>query len=124
MRRAAAAPTSTATRMLAALTMPTNIDDDARVATTHSYTGRMCAASRWIEGRRPDSLFTDPLGYKLAGAEGRKSPMGDWIMTPRTRFADDLVREHYEGSGGPAAQPEGHDQQDFSLDLYVRVQRE
>ena len=23
--------------------------------------------------------------------------MGDWIMTPRTRFADDLVKEHYEG---------------------------
>ena len=86
--------------MFAALSMPATIDDNSRVDTAHSFTGRMCAASRWIEGQRKDALFADPLGYKLAGAEGRASPMGDWIMTPRTRFANDLVKEHYEG---PAA---------------------
>ena len=86
--------------MFAALSMPATIDDNSRVDTAHSFTGRMCAASRWIEGQRKDALFADPLGYKLAGAEGRASPMGDWIMTPRTRFADDLVKEHYDG---PAA---------------------
>lgn len=65
------------------------------MATSHSFTGRMCAAARWLEGRRPDSLFEDPLGHRLAGVEGRRSPMGDWIMTPRTRFGDDLLRDKY-----------------------------
>ena len=55
----------------------------------------MCAASRWIETQRADSLYSDPLGHKLAGAEGRAAPMGDWIMTPRTRFGDDLLRSCY-----------------------------
>ena len=62
---------------------------ECRVSTPHSFTGRMCAASRWIESNRPDALYSDPLSYKLAGEEGRAAPMGDWIMTPRTRFGDE-----------------------------------
>jgi len=69
---------------------------ESRVQTPHSFTGRMCAASRWIETQRADSLFSEPQGYKLAGAEGRAQPMGDWIMTPRTRFGDDYLRELYK----------------------------
>lgn len=36
--------------------------------------------------------------WKCAGfglQEGMSAPMGAWIMTPRTRFAEDLLREHY-----------------------------
>ena len=43
---------------------------EQRVQTPHSYTGRMCAASRWVESKRPDSLFSEPQAKKLAGAEG------------------------------------------------------
>ena len=43
--------------MFAALSMPATIDDNSRVDTAHSFTGRMCAASRWIEGQRKDALF-------------------------------------------------------------------
>ena len=68
---------------------------EARVETPHSFTGRMCAASRWEESKRADSLFNEPQAYKLAGAEGRASPMGSWIMVPRTRFGDDFLWEHY-----------------------------
>mmetsp|Transcript_11655 Transcript_11655/g.25171 ORF Transcript_11655/g.25171 Transcript_11655/m.25171 type:complete len:237 (+) Transcript_11655:261-971(+) len=68
---------------------------EAVVSTAHAYTARMCAASRWEESQRPDFLFYDPLSYKLAGEEGRRSPMGSWIMVPRTRFGDDLLREMY-----------------------------
>jgi O-methyltransferase involved in polyketide biosynthesis len=59
------------------------------VQTPHSFTARMCAASRWIESQRTDSLFVEPQAYALAGAEGRAQPMGEWIMVPRTRFGDD-----------------------------------
>ena len=64
--------------------------------TPHVFTGRMCAASRWLESQRRDALFVDKLSYKLAGEEGRASPMGDWIMVPRTRFGDDYLRARYE----------------------------
>lgn len=40
---------------------------EAEVTSPHAFTGRMCAASRWIESQRKDSLFNDPLGQKLAG---------------------------------------------------------
>jgi len=69
---------------------------EMRVATPHSFTGRMCAASRWEESSRPDSLFVDHLARKLAGSEGMAAPMGSWIMVPRTRFGDDFLRAHYE----------------------------
>lgn len=59
----------------------------------------MCAAARWHESQRPDSLFHDALGYKLAGSEGRAAPMGDWIMTPRTRFGDDFLVDKYTSNG-------------------------
>lgn len=65
------------------------------VSTPHSYTGRMCAASRWVESQRADSLFVEPQAYALAGEEGRAQPMGEWIMVPRTRFGDDYLRAHY-----------------------------
>ena len=65
------------------------------VQTPHSFTARMCAASRWIESQRKDSLFVEPQAYALAGAEGRAQPMGEWIMVPRTRFGDDYLREQY-----------------------------
>jgi len=68
---------------------------DARVSTPHAFTARMCAASRWEESQRPDSLFVDPLAAKLAGREGMASPMGSWIMVPRTRYGDEFLRAHY-----------------------------
>ena len=52
--------------MFAALSMPATIDDNSRVDTAHSFTGRMCAASRWIEGQRKDALFADPLVVVVA----------------------------------------------------------
>jgi methyltransferase (TIGR00027 family) len=58
----------------------------------------MCAASRYEESQRPDSIFEDPLGHTLAGSEGLRQPMGAWILVPRTRYGDDfLVRKYYEG---------------------------
>jgi len=74
------------------------------VQTAHAFTGRMCAASRWEESQRPDSLFTDPVAYKLAGSSGLKSPMGAWVMVPRTRFGDDFLRRHYHKKVNPARQ--------------------
>ena len=68
---------------------------ETRVANSHAFTARMCAASRWEESSRPDCLFDDPLAKKLAGDEGLAQPMGSWIMTPRTRYADDYLRLHY-----------------------------
>lgn len=69
------------------------------VSTKHSFTGRMCAASRAEESERPRSLFTDPLGRFLAGSSGMSRPMGDWILVPRTRFGEDfLVRKYTESN--------------------------
>jgi len=65
------------------------------VKTPHAYTARMCAATRWAESQRRDSLFTDALAKRLAGTEGMRNPMGDWIMVPRTRYGDDLLRDAY-----------------------------
>jgi len=65
----------------------------------HAFTARMCAASRWIEAQRRDSLFADALASKLAGAEGMQYPMGDWILVPRTRFGDDHLRRQYQEQG-------------------------
>lgn len=74
---------------------------EACVETNHAFTARMCAATRWEESqRRADSLFYDPLSYRLAGAEGRAQPMGSWIMVPRTRFGDDLLEQHYYKASG------------------------
>jgi len=69
--------------------------DAVNVETAHSFTGRMCAASRWEETQRADSLFSDHLGAKLAGREGRAAPMGGWIMVPRTRYGDDFLVDYY-----------------------------
>eukprot|EP00854_Cymbomonas_tetramitiformis_P001393 gene1393-1996_t len=69
------------------------------VATGPAFTGRMCAASRWIESQRPDSLFSDPLGFNLAGIKGRQNAMGAWILVPRTRFGDDFLIEKYHSNG-------------------------
>jgi len=69
---------------------------EARVATRHSYTGRMCAASRYLESQRTDAMFQDPLAYKLAGAEGRKAPMGEWILVPRTVYGDNVLSWRYQ----------------------------
>eukprot|EP00439_Symbiodinium_sp_Y106_P066638 s1482_g10.t2 len=72
--------------------------------TSHAFTARMCAASRYLESQRPDSLFVDPLAPKLAGPQGMAQPMGAWIMVPRTRFGDDLVRHHYTKRSKPCRQ--------------------
>jgi len=69
------------------------------VATAHSYTGLMCAGSRYEESLRPDSLFTDPLAKDLAGRQGLRNPMGSWILVPRTRYGDDLLRTYYNQKG-------------------------
>ena len=68
---------------------------EMRVTSAHSFTGRMCAASRWEESQRTDSLFQDPQAHKLAGSEGLSQSMGSWIMVPRTRFGDDFLRKFY-----------------------------
>ncbi|CAD7932081.1 unnamed protein product [Amoebophrya sp. A25] len=73
--------------------------DVGEVATPHSFTGRMCAGSRWEEHVRKDRLFTDPLAFSLAGPSGRRQPMGAWILVPRTRFGDDLLYDRYENHG-------------------------
>ena len=78
-----------------ARTAANNAIQEARCTTPHAFTARMCAASRFIESERTDSLFTDPLAKKLAGQEGMDAPMGSWIMVPRTRYGDDFLREHY-----------------------------
>ena len=72
---------------------------EATVTTPHAFTGRMCAGERWKEAQRSDSLFHDHLAAKLAGSEGRAQPMGSWIMIPRTRYGDDLLRICYETRG-------------------------
>jgi methyltransferase (TIGR00027 family) len=35
------------------------------------------------------------MAYALAGEEGRRSPMGDWILVPRTRHGDDFLVKSY-----------------------------
>ena len=72
---------------------------EAQVTTNHAFTGRMCAASRYEETRRPDSLFVDELGALLAGKEGLDQPMGAWILVPRTRRGDDFLVERYKNFG-------------------------
>ena len=73
--------------------------DEQQVTTNHAFTGRMCAASRHEESMRPDGLFSDPLGKKLAGREGMGQPMGAWILVPRTRRGDDFLVERYKSHG-------------------------
>jgi len=51
-----------------------------------------------LESRRSDSLFEDPLAEKLAG-EASHDAMGAWILVPRTRFGDDLLRNAYATKG-------------------------
>ena len=72
---------------------------EAQVTTRHAFTGRMCAASRYLESQRRDSLFTDPLGETLAGSEGLAQPMGEWILVPRTRYGDDFLVHQYRTNG-------------------------
>ena len=72
---------------------------EAQVTTRHAFTGRMCAASRYLESQRRDSLFTDPLGGTLAGSEGLAQPMGEWILVPRTRYGDDFLVHQYRANG-------------------------
>ncbi|CAD7947982.1 unnamed protein product [Amoebophrya sp. A120] len=74
-------------------------DSDMEVETPHSFTGRMCAGSRWEESGRPDKLFEDPTAYALAGSSGRRQPMGAWILVPRTKFGDDLLIDRYHNHG-------------------------
>merc|ERR1719181_530903 len=78
----------------------------ARVKTPHSFTARMCAASRLIESQRRDSLFYEPehIARNLAGDEGMASPMGEWIMVPRTRFGDDFLLQHFTKAQHPCRQ--------------------
>lgn len=72
--------------------------------TSHAFTARMCAASRYLESQRHDALFVDPLAPKLAGPQGMAQPMGAWIMVPRTRVGDDLVKHHYTKRSKPCRQ--------------------
>jgi len=71
----------------------------AEVTTAIAFTGRMCAASRFEESQRRDALFVDPLAGKLAGSRGMQQPMGAWILVPRTRFGDDMLRTAYADNG-------------------------
>jgi len=91
------------------------------VSTKVSFTGRMCAASRYIESQRSDSLFTDPISRQLAGPSGMKQPMGEWILVPRTRFGDDFLAEKYNKRENPCRQlvllGAGMDARAFRLDL-------
>lgn len=63
--------------------------------TRHIHTGFMCAAQRAEESNARDSLFADPVATALSNGA---TPMGSWIMVPRTRFGDDfLVKKYKEG---------------------------
>lgn len=79
--------------------IPTYDSGEPQVTTNHAFTGRMCAASRYEESTRSDSLFTDPLGAKLAGREGLAQPMGSWILVPRTRYGDDFLVKRVQQYG-------------------------
>lgn len=59
----------------------------------------MCAASRYEESLRSDSLFVDPLSKELAGPEGLRNPMGAWVLVPRTAFGDELLWHFYSEKG-------------------------
>eukprot|EP00747_Dinoflagellata_sp_TGD_P205620 gnl/TRDRNA2_/TRDRNA2_79350_c0_seq2.p1 gnl/TRDRNA2_/TRDRNA2_79350_c0~~gnl/TRDRNA2_/TRDRNA2_79350_c0_seq2.p1 ORF type:complete len:339 (-),score=52.69 gnl/TRDRNA2_/TRDRNA2_79350_c0_seq2:547-1563(-) len=83
---------------------PNTCMSKARVQTSHSYTGRMCATSRYLESQRGDSLFVDPLAERLAGDQAINDPMGSWILVPRTRYGDDLVLRAYNQSLSPCRQ--------------------
>jgi len=77
---------------------------DLEVETNHSWTGRMCAGTRAKESLREDSLFDDPLAELVAGKSGMASPMGDWILVPRTRFGDDFLVYKYFQELNPCRQ--------------------
>mmetsp|Transcript_9401 Transcript_9401/g.17030 ORF Transcript_9401/g.17030 Transcript_9401/m.17030 type:complete len:323 (+) Transcript_9401:18-986(+) len=106
---------------------------EPQVTTAHAFTGRACAASRHEESMRYDALFYDPLAARLAGQEGLKSPMGEWIMVPRTRWGDDFLWHHYKKADMPCRQVvllgAGMDARAFRLDgmpdlVYFEVDQE
>eukprot|EP00746_Dinoflagellata_sp_MGD_P075865 gnl/MRDRNA2_/MRDRNA2_30503_c0_seq1.p1 gnl/MRDRNA2_/MRDRNA2_30503_c0~~gnl/MRDRNA2_/MRDRNA2_30503_c0_seq1.p1 ORF type:complete len:334 (-),score=53.43 gnl/MRDRNA2_/MRDRNA2_30503_c0_seq1:18-920(-) len=73
--------------------------DAARAHTNQAFTGQMCAGQRYEESKRPDAMFRDPLAGKLAGPEGRRNPMGSWVMVPRTVYGDAVLKKGYEENG-------------------------
>jgi len=95
---------SAQTALATGQTMDSRMDRPWEQKTSHAFTARMCAASRYLESQRPDALFVDPLAPKLAGPQGLAQPMGEWIMVPRTRFGDDLVNYHYTKRTRPCRQ--------------------
>jgi len=76
----------------------------AEVQTAHSFTGRMCAATRAEESQHPQALFQDLLAWHLAGVEGRRAPMGSWILVPRTRYGDNVLVSAYSRQKTPCRQ--------------------
>ena len=79
------------------------MEQEEEVSTPHSFTSRMCAATRYYESIRnhlhddpnQQPLFEDPAAYALAGPNGLQQPMGDWIVVPRTKFGDDFLCRAY-----------------------------
>lgn len=71
--------------------------DEHKVANPHALTARAVASARAEESMRSDSLFNDPLAYRLAGREGRG--LGVSLVIQRTRFMDDFLCAEYSRNG-------------------------
>lgn len=96
-----------------------------------AVTGRLTAAGRAVESRRPDRLFEDPLAEALAGEVGFRlmeqwrlpgMPRENPTIGPRTRFYDDLVIDAVaQGLGQVVLIAAGMDTRAFRLPLPVEA---
>eukprot|EP00747_Dinoflagellata_sp_TGD_P168905 gnl/TRDRNA2_/TRDRNA2_196440_c0_seq1.p1 gnl/TRDRNA2_/TRDRNA2_196440_c0~~gnl/TRDRNA2_/TRDRNA2_196440_c0_seq1.p1 ORF type:complete len:374 (-),score=56.66 gnl/TRDRNA2_/TRDRNA2_196440_c0_seq1:58-1122(-) len=99
------------------VTGPSAAEFNARVANPHALTARAVASARADESKRPDSLFEDPLAYRLAGEEGRG--LGVSLVIQRTRFMDDfLCAEYAKGTRQVVLLGAGMDARAFRLGLH------
>mmetsp|Transcript_40632 Transcript_40632/g.73171 ORF Transcript_40632/g.73171 Transcript_40632/m.73171 type:complete len:319 (+) Transcript_40632:38-994(+) len=90
---------------------------NACVANPHALTARAVASARAEESERPDSLFSDPLAYRLAGAEGKGR--GVSLVVQRTRFMDDFLYDAFDnGIRQVVLLGAGMDARAFRLGLY------
>merc|ERR1719171_3061887 len=90
---------------------------NARVANAHALTARAVASARAEESELADSLFSDPLAWRLAGSEGRGR--GVSLVVPRTRFMDDfLCAEYGKGVRQAVLLGAGMDARAFRLGLH------
>ena len=93
---------------------------ETRVANSHAFTARMCAASRWEESSRPDSLFDDPLAKKLVAGETGLLQNGANVeyMTMRALLGDELCLDaHARGVRQVVSLGAGMDSRAYRLGL-------